>query len=103
MADPIRIRAQLKDNTADVRTLVSHPMETGVRKDNAGQLVPAHYITNYEASLNGRVVLSGKWGVAVSQNPFVWFRLTDCKAGDKVSVRWLDNKGDTRTDEIVLA
>ena len=42
MADPMKIRAQMKGDTAEIRVLMSHPMETGQRKDNAGNIVPAH-------------------------------------------------------------
>lgn len=101
MSNPTRIRAQLKDGKADVRVLMSHRMDTGTRKDASGALIPAHYITDVSATLNGRTVLSAKWSVAVSQDPFLWFR-TAAKAGDKLAVTWQDNKGDTRTDEITL-
>jgi sulfur-oxidizing protein SoxZ len=41
MADPMKIRAQLKGDVADVKILIFHPMETGLRKDGVtGKLVP---------------------------------------------------------------
>ncbi|MBT9487156.1 MAG: thiosulfate oxidation carrier complex protein SoxZ [Rubrivivax sp.] len=104
MGAPIRIRAKLADGNADVRVLMSHPMESGARKDASGKLVPALYITDVSATLNGsRTVLSAQWGVAVSQDPFLWFRFGGAKAGDKLAVSWKDNTGDSRTDEIALA
>ena len=103
MGTPTRIRAQLKDGTADVRVLMSHRMETGTRKDASGKLVPAHFISDVTAMLNGRNVLTAQWSMAVSQDPFLWFRVTGAKAGDKLSVTWQDNQNDTRTDEVVLA
>jgi sulfur-oxidizing protein SoxZ len=99
MADPMRIRAQIKDGVTDVRVLMGHPMETGQRKDSAGKAIPAHHITDVKATVGARTVLEAKWGPAVSQNPFLQFRFSGAKAGDKVTITWKDNKGETRTDE----
>jgi sulfur-oxidizing protein SoxZ len=103
MADPMRIRAKATGNIANVRVLMSHEMESGQRKDAAGNLVPAHFIQDLSASLNGKVVMSGEWGPSVSKNPFLEFNIKGAKAGDKVTVTWKDNKGDTRTDETTVA
>ena len=103
MADPMRIRAQQKDDVTDVRVLMAHPMETGQRKDAAGKTIPAHFINDVKAVCSGRTVLAAKWGQAIAQNPFLQFRFKGAKIGDKVSVTWTDNSGDTRTDETVIA
>jgi sulfur-oxidizing protein SoxZ len=103
MADPMRIRATHKDGVTDVRVLMAHPMETGFRKDANGKIVPAHYINDVKATSGGRTVLTAKWGQAISQNPYLQFRFKGAKAGDKVSVTWTDNMGETRTDEAVIA
>lgn len=102
MGDPMRIRAQVKDGTTDLRVLMGHPMETGQRKDAAGKTIPAHYINDVKVMVGDRTVLTAKWGPAVAQNPFLQFRFKGAKAGDKVSVTWVDNKGDNRTDEAVI-
>ena len=103
MADPMRIRAQMMGSTVDVRVLMAHEMETGQRRDAAGKTVPAWFIQNVTATCNGKTVLSAQWGPAVSKNPFLSFRFTGAKAGDKVIVTWTDNKGDKRTDEAVIS
>ena len=103
MADPMRSRAQAAGDKATVRVLMSHEMESGQRKDAAGKLVPAWHITEVTASLNGKQVMSGEWGPAVSKNPFLQFVIKGAKAGDKVSLTWKDNKGDTRTDEATVS
>ena len=102
MADPMRIRAQAQGDKAVVRVLMSHEMETGQRKDSAGKTIPAWHITDVTASLNGKQVLSAEWGPAVAKNPFLQFTIKGAKAGDKVSVSWKDNHGDTRTDEATI-
>jgi sulfur-oxidizing protein SoxZ len=103
MADPMRIRAQVQGDKATVRVLMSHEMETGQRKDSAGKVVPAWFIQEVSATHNGKPVLSAQWGPAVSKNPFMQFTIKGAKAGDKVAVSWIDNKGDKRTDETTVS
>jgi sulfur-oxidizing protein SoxZ len=103
MADPMRIRAQATGDKATVRVLMSHEMESGQRKDAAGALVPAWFIQEVTAQHNGKPVLSAEWGSAVSKNPFLQFVVKGAKAGDKISVSWKDNKGDSRTDEATVS
>ena len=102
MADPMRIRAVAKDGVVNVKVLMSHEMETGQRKDNAGNVVPAHFIQNVTATHNGKTVLSAQWGPAVSKNPFLEFNFKGGQKGDRVQVTWTDNKGDKRTDEAAI-
>lgn len=103
MADPMRIRAQVAGSNATVRVLMAHEMETGLRKDSAGKVIPAWHINEVSASHNGKPVLTAEWGTGVAKNPFLQFTLKGAKAGDKVSVTWKDNQGDTRTDEATVA
>ena len=102
MAEPMRIRATLQGDVADVRILMRHPMETGQRKDAKGQVIPAWFIQNVTATVNGRTVLSAEWGPAVAKNPFLAFRFSGGKPGDKVQITWTDNHGDKRTDETTI-
>lgn len=103
MADPMRIRAQVQGNGAVVRVLMSHEMETGLRKDAAGKIIPAWHITDVSATLNGKPVFAAEWGPAVAKNPFLQFTIKGAKAGDKVAISWKDNRGETRTDEATVA
>ena len=103
MADPMRIRAQAAGDKTTVRVLMSHEMETGLRKDSAGKAVPAWFIQEVTAVLNGKPVLSAQWGPSVSKNPFMQFTVKGAKAGDKIAVTWTDNKGDKRTDEATVS
>ena len=103
MADPMKIRATVMGDKVEVKILMAHEMETGQRKDAQGKTIPAHFIQRVAATHNGKTVLSAQWGPAVSKNPFLSFRFSGGKPGDKVSVTWADNGGDTRTDEAVIA
>jgi sulfur-oxidizing protein SoxZ len=102
MADPMKIRATFVGEKVEVKVLMAHEMETGLRKDANGQLVPAHFIQNVTATHNGKTVLSAQWGPAVSRNPFLSFRFKGGAKGEKVQVTWIDNKGDQRSDEAVI-
>ena len=103
MSEPMKIRATLQGDTADVRVLMLHPMETGQRRDGKGQIVPLHFIQSVVITHNGKPVLDAQWSQAVSRNPFLGVRIKGAKAGDKISVTWVDNKGDKRTDEATVA
>ena len=103
MSDPMRIRAQAQGDKTTVRVLVGHEMESGQRKDAAGKIVPAWFIQEISAAWNGRVVMSAQWGTAVSKNPFMQFSFKGGKAGEKIVVSWIDNRGDKRSDEAVIA
>ena len=103
MADPMKVRAQLAGNEATVRVLMAHEMETGQRKDGAGKTIPAWFIQNVVAQLNGQTVLNAYWGPSVAKNPFLMFKIKGAKAGDKVTISWIDNHGDKRSDEAVIA
>ena len=103
MADPMRIRAQAAGDKTTVRVLMGHEMETGQRKDVAGKVIAAWYIQQVTAQLNGNTVMTAQWGPAVSKNPFLQFVVKGAKAGDKVTISWLDNRGDKRTDEATVS
>jgi sulfur-oxidizing protein SoxZ len=103
MADPMRIRAQAQGPNAVVRVLMAHEMETGQRKDSAGKTIPAWHINEVTAQHNGKTVLTAHWGPAISKNPFLQFTVKGAKAGDKITVSWVDNRGDKRTDEALVA
>ena len=103
MADPMKVRATLKGDTADVRVLMNHPMETGQRKDPEGKVIPMHFIQEVTVKLNGKTVIESQISQAVSRNPVFSFRVKGAKSGDKVEISWLDNKGGTNKTETAIA
>ena len=98
MADPMRVRAAENGGIVDVKILMKHDMESGQRKDAAGKTIPAWFISTINVKANGKDVLNGQFGPAVSKDPFLNFKYKGAK-GDKIAVTWNDNKGDKRTDE----
>lgn len=99
MGDPIRIRARIKDGVTEAMILMPHVMETGLRTDEAGTPISAHYITQVRVSVESRTVLEARISIAVSRDPLLSFRFKGAKAGDRMTVAWTDNRGDRRADE----
>jgi sulfur-oxidizing protein SoxZ len=102
MPDPMRIRATAQPDGVEVRVLMSHEMETGQRRDGSGNLVPAHFIQTVTVTHAGKTVLSAEWGPAVAKNPYMQFKFQGGKKGDELTVTWVDNKGETRTDKTTI-
>lgn len=99
----MKIRAAMAGDVADVKVLMNHVMETGLRKDaKTGSVVPAHHITNVTATLNGKVVLDAQWGGGISKNPYLAFKVKGAKAGDKIVIETLDNKGEKDSGEAAI-
>jgi sulfur-oxidizing protein SoxZ len=98
----MKIRATLKGDLVEVRVLMVHPMETGQRKDIDGKLVPVHFIQEMSVRVNGRTLLEGQISQAVSRNPVFSFRLQGVKAGDKLEIAWLDNRGERSQAEAAV-
>ena len=88
----MRVRAKEKDGVVTVKALISHPMETGLRKDENGETVPAHFIKEVTATVGGEVVFVANWGTGVSKNPYLSFKYRGAK-GDLLTLRWEDNRG----------
>ena len=77
MANPtprVRMPATAKaGEVIEVKTLISHDMETGQRKDASGNTIPRKIIKQFTARFNGREIMSVDWHSAVSANPYQSF------------------------------
>jgi len=90
----IRIRAKMKGDVAEVKALMSHPMETGLRKNKkTGDKIPAHFINEVVCEHKGNKVMVASWGVAVSKNPYLALKFKGAAKGETIKVSWTDNKG----------
>jgi sulfur-oxidizing protein SoxZ len=99
----IRIRANIKGDVTEVKALMSHPMETGLRKDKkTGEKIPAHFIKEVNAEHKGTSVMVAQWGVAVSKNPYLSFKFKGGAAGDTIKISWVDNKGESDAAETTI-
>jgi sulfur-oxidizing protein SoxZ len=81
-----------KGETVDVKTLVSHIMETGFRKDAAGKPIPRMIINTFTCELNGKPVFGCDLESAVSANPFFEFKFKPEESGT-LKFTWVDDEG----------
>ena len=96
MANSIKIRAKIKGDVTEVKALMSHPMETGLRKDKkSGELVPAHFIQEVVCKWKDQEVVRALWSGGVSKNPFLAFKFQGAAKGDSIDLTWTDNKGES--------
>ena len=97
MAKKTKIRAKEKGGVIIAKVLMSHPMETGLRKNKkTGKKIPAHFIQEVVAKAGDKTVLEAFWGGAVSKNPYLSFKYKGAK-GDMLTISWIDNQGASET------
>ena len=77
-----------------IKTLIAHPMESGVRKDEQGSLVPRDIIKSFEALFEGEVFFSVDLHPAVSADPYFAFHFKVPGPG-LFSFHWHDERGES--------
>jgi len=99
-SNTIKVKAKAKGGSAEIKALIKHVMETGLRKDKkTGKKIPAHFIKEVKCEHNGKLVFVANWGVAVSKNPYLSFMLRGANAGDTIKLSWVDNTGESDSTE----
>lgn len=102
MPEAMRIRATEKDGVVDVRVQIRHDMESGSRRNEAGEVVAAWYITLFQVEVDGREVFAAQLGPGVSRNPLLHFRFKDGRKGQALIARWQDSRGEAREDQALI-
>jgi sulfur-oxidizing protein SoxZ len=98
------MRAKASGGVTTIKALISHPMETGTRKDKkTGEKIPAHFIQEVICKHGDKTVMTAQWGAAISKNPYLSFKFKGGNAGDKVSLSWTDNKGNSDSSEASIS
>jgi len=98
-----KLRIRKSGARTEVMVLVKHPMETGSRwGDESRQPVQADYIEKMSFELNGVVVAEVHMGPGVAQDPLTGISLKKAKSGDKVSVSWIDTRGESGSTETII-
>jgi sulfur-oxidizing protein SoxZ len=93
----IRVPAQAKPGEIiEIKTLISHEMESGQRKDSSGKTIPRRIINKFTAKFNGKEVFSAEWFPAISANPYQAFFFKATESG-KFEFAWADDDGSTYT------
>jgi sulfur-oxidizing protein SoxZ len=90
-----RVKVPSKASAGDVvtiKTLISHEMESGQRKDSDGNVIPREIINRFVATFNGETVIDVTMEPAISSNPYFEFQATVPESGDFVFT-WYDDDG----------
>lgn len=99
----IKCKAKADGDMVQVKTLMKHQMETGLRKDSkTGEVIPAHHITEVVCFHHDREIFRCNMGPAVSKNPYLAFTVVGPKAGDTLRLTSVDNRGATDSGETVV-
>lgn len=82
----------------EVKTLISHEMESGQRKDASGNTIPRKIIKSFTATFNGKEILSADWFPSISANPYQSFFVKVPETGTFVFT-WTDDDGSVYKSE----
>ena len=102
MDTAIRVRTKLDGDLVQVRVLISHPMETGLRKDASGNAIPRKIINKFSATFNGAPLFSAELEPAVAANPYLQFT-AKVDQGGTFRFTWVDDDGTITTAEETIA
>ena len=80
-----------------IRTLISHPMESGFRRDSSGAQIPRNILTEFVCLYNGRQTFRAELHPAIAANPFLAFHLRADVSGT-LEFRWTDQRGEVTTE-----
>jgi len=83
-------------DTVEIKTLISHPMESGQRRNSDGETIPRQIINRFTAEFNGEMVLDVAMEPAISTNPYIEFDATVPESGT-FAFTWYDDDGDVYT------
>ena len=102
MADNVKPRVRVPKSAAagetiTIKTLISHPMESGQRKDKEGNTIPRSIIHRFTCDFNGQNVVDVVLAPAVSTNPFFEFEAVVPEAGE-FTFTWYDDDGSVYTE-----
>lgn len=103
MAKP-RVKAPktaAKGEIIEIKTLISHKMESGQRKDKSGNVIPRMIINNFSAKFNGQEVFGVDILPAISANPFIQFTMKAEESGE-FEFTWVDDNGEVSTKKSKL-
>lgn len=96
----VRVPSSVKKGEVfEVKSLISHKMESGQRKDDDGNTIPRMIINEFKATFNGEVVFSADWHPAVSANPYMAFHMKAEESGD-LTLSWTDDNNETVTETV---
>ena len=97
----VKVKAKEKKGIVKAKLLVKHPMESGMRKDKEGKLIPIHHLKEVKVDYKGEMIFHGEFGTGVSKDPFVAFSFKGTK-GETFTIDAVDSKGVTGHSEVKI-
>jgi sulfur-oxidizing protein SoxZ len=98
----INVPKQVRANDPfDVKVLISHPMESGQRRDQLGLAIPRDIINHFVCALDGELVLDMELFPAIAANPFLSFSVVAEKSG-VLTMTFTDDHGETQTETVPI-
>ncbi|AZQ68214.1 thiosulfate oxidation carrier complex protein SoxZ [Silicimonas algicola] len=102
MAEGVKPRVKVPKSASageavTIKTLISHQMESGQRKDSDGNVIPRSIINRFTCDFNGQNVIDVVLAPAISTNPYFEFDATVPESGE-FTFTWYDDDGSTYTD-----
>jgi sulfur-oxidizing protein SoxZ len=89
----VRVPAKVKKgDVIQIKTLITHPMESGQRKNEQGEKIPRKIINRFVCTLNGKDVFSVDLHPSVSSNPYLVFDVRVMESGT-FEFTWIDDDG----------
>ncbi|MBO0766522.1 MAG: thiosulfate oxidation carrier complex protein SoxZ [Hyphomicrobiaceae bacterium] len=93
---PARAR---RGSVIEIKTLISHIMETGFRYTQTGQAVPRDIVTDFTATYNGEEVFRARLYPAIAANPFISFHTLATESGT-IELKWTGDNGFSATEQV---
>ena len=87
-----------RGDVIEIKTLISHVMETGYRHSNTGVVIPRDIITSFSCKYNGEEIFAATLYPAIAANPFVTFHTTATASGT-LAFHWIGDNGFEATEE----
>jgi sulfur-oxidizing protein SoxZ len=85
----------------EIKTLISHGMETGFRRNQTGDVIPRDIINSFECTYNGEVVFHADLYPAIAANPFITFTTVATESGT-IAFKWTDDRGHSETQSVAI-
>lgn len=98
MSKSMKVRAKSKDGVADIKLLITHPMDPTRKDPKTGEQLPPHFIQQVIFEVNGKTAVTANLSAGISKNPYLNCQVA-ANPADKLKVSWTDNKGESDSIE----
>jgi sulfur-oxidizing protein SoxZ len=98
----VRIPPQIRaGEVIEIKTLVSHIMETGQRRGSDGQVIPRNIIHTFSAAFDGKEFFKAELNSGISANPYLAFTLKVSAPGE-LQLTWIEDSGQKVVEKVPI-